>query len=320
MTAPKRLRLGPVISTLALAMAACGGETPGSLAPAGPTGADAGAGATADPNETAGECVVELQRPDRMGTGIETESFPLRYEASTRRLTYPGRTYEFDDRDRVIKMMTTSPGEMGFSWTRSYDERNQVIRHETSQGDVVVYTNGYRGERLVSVRLFASAGPNSNPHPLDTRYTYEDPSSPLWTRAELDLLGDGPVDIVKIRILTGGLPTREEWRANGGATLDTVYSHQYEDRRIVTLERDRGYWPGQIADGKPDIRWSWSYDAAGRLRSFQQDGVDDLDNPHVDGKADRRQVFSAGCQPLITRFPWLAGLPGPEALGPSGPP
>ena len=85
---------------------------------------------------------------------------------------------------------------------------------------------------------------------------------------------------------------------------------------MSTVERDGGYWDKEVPDGKPDMRFRWTRGADGVVSSFEQDGIDTFDNPFIDGRPDYRETYSAGCARLLTRFPWLAHIPGPLSVGP----
>ena len=64
------------------------------------------------------------------------------------------------------------------------------------------------------------------------------------------------------------------------------------------------------------MRFTWQRDAAGMVTRFEQDGTDSFDNPFVDGEPDFAESYSAGCESLLMRFPWLAHEPGPDSAGP----
>jgi hypothetical protein len=48
-----------------------------------------------------------------------------------------------------------------------------------------------------------------------------------------------------------------------------------------------------------DPQDSWNRDAQGRITSYEQDATDHNDDPHIDGVADFREIYSPGCGELL---------------------
>jgi hypothetical protein len=138
-------------------------------------------------------------------------------------------------------------------------------------------------------------------------FTYDDPALPAtWTTQAVDDGADGSVDSRELRRFEQGRLARYERRR--GETPAAVWTYRYDGGRLAIADRDQGFWQPH-PDGTPDVRMTWTYDGAGALAAFEQDGTDALDDPRLDGVADYRERWAPACAPLVERFPWIAHLP-----------
>lgn len=100
----------------------------------------------------------------------------------------------------------------------------------------------------------------------------------------------------------------------------SAYAYSYRaDGQIETMERDWVFGSGK--DGTADIRWTWRFRADGSVSALEQDGTDHNDAPVIDGEADLRWTFTAGCNAIGEAHPWIykrpvmidVGMPVPYA-------
>jgi hypothetical protein len=268
----------------------------------------------ADSSGSDADCQVRIAEIEEweVDPGRVTD-YPMRFQSDERLLTAPHYLFELDANDRVLKTSGTEQGRPVWYWTVSYDERGRRSRLDHRDGTVIEFRNQYDdAQRLSTIDVTPVAG-GQGYVAGSYRYHYEGHGR-LWSREEFDRGSDGTID-EEWRRIDGGSQVRFELYRNGSPSVDTVWTHAYEEGVPVRVERDRGFWAGQLADGTADIRYRWHYEG-GRLTAFEADGTDSHDNPHVDGRADRRESFSAACAPVLARFPWLSHAPGPEDFAP----
>lgn len=242
-------------------------------------------------------------------TDLGGSKFRYSFDGATGRLVTDTYTFDIDRDARTIDVSGNELTGPVWYWRETFDSHGHRTRLDDRGGTRWIYENEYVSDRLTSVVLHDPAAGR-----IKTVYDYDDPENPsLWTRQEITEVSTGTAGAHWVRTLADGHPERAEFHSLN-ETLDSVWTYAYENARVVKIERDRGYW--EQADGTFDIRYSWSYDATGRITSFAQDGVDSFDNPHIDGEPDVEQTFSPGCGALLSAFPWIAHVPDQNDIGP----
>jgi hypothetical protein len=226
------------------------------------------------------------------GASIETQTTEYGFDTQHGRLTTRIYVFDIDEAARTVAVSGNEASGVSWYWTNSFDEHGRISRLEHRDGTRLDYTNSYEGDRLTQVELVPS-GPGQGYVRTRERYFYEDPNTTLWTRLEYDRGADGSIDEAWVRTMEAGATKRAEYRISAMNELRAVWTHSNEGGKLISIERDQGYWQG--ADGAADIRFSWKYASDGQLESFEQDGTDSLDDPHIDGVPDYSERYSRGC-------------------------
>jgi len=307
-----------VVGFMCLALlGGCGGESIGAAvegARGGGAGGSAGASGGTTPTTGGDDCRVTFLD----GEQGETSSYVYRFDPEQRTLATRTYFYELDDAGRTVKVYGNQDEAPVWYWTDTYDTYGNVTSNDHYSVGMRTYVNVYE-DGVMGPRLQFVIATGQGSQRLSTMYEYDDAAAPdTWTRAEEDDDdgGDSDLDRVVTRALVDGRPESIVIRDGLGTALSAWY-HEYDaDGRIVVVERDAGYWPGDGPDDIANIRWRWTRDDAGNVSRFEQDGTDSLDDPHVNDLPDYAEDYSSGCRPLLTMLPWLAHEPGPYSLGP----
>lgn len=256
-----------------------------------------------------GGCVITVENGgDRVTTATGS------YE-ETGRIVTAVYVFELDEIGRTIVVNGNVSGGPEWYWTDTFDEGGHLALLEHRDGTRVELTNTYDGDRIMRTYVVPVAS-GQGYEPGTITYFYDDAENPtLWTRQESAYTGERAVAFTWIRSIENGRVVRAEQQFPDEEVPRGIWTHAFDGDLLTTIERDQGFWDG--SDGVPNIRFSWLRDADGRLTSFEQDGTDHNDDPHIDGEPDFSETYSPGCQGLLERFPWLSHVPDRDETTPN---
>jgi hypothetical protein len=277
------------ILTLALAVVASGAPAcERSLSP--PTGAgrlSAEGGPIATPLPAASASCLVTYEPG--GVALTAS-----WDAPTRTFTLNGSYWTVDDGSRVVEEGVTD-GQ--FRMFHSYDARGVPASYRYEEQGQLLYSYDQHNEYDAGGRLLASHRVyTTSIDRITIVYQYEGQHlAGLTTHTETD-------------VQTSDTAMRFAW--DGERVVARVWGDETapDERdvrtygasgRLVGADTDLGFTGPDgtftASDGRPDVRYQWTHDDAGRITRFDQDGIFAIPPPGLDGAPDESTTFEPAC-------------------------